>query len=527
MKLRLIFAMLICIFLCSCAPNYRGEIPNLEFEAVKYTNDGKPCYYLFDDNPEHLHEDFLADGDVSSSIAHFENLKPGIYTIFSYHHRGDSSEAEEDLFFDVLFRPRINSEYKINKIGLDHDWQWNKAWADFSGVDVYLPEYLKSFECTCPDKACSKPDSICPEEVCPCTVRNELVEANPERYVETGEIFAISGGQYQLLSEQITVIKNEKINEIRHGGYNEPIWLMMEFEIISGEMTVDTVAYNDLEKAKEKFGEMIPGRVAKEPQFKGIAENAPIVEAKLEYVFDDTTKPGPLPVRIFNQRYPEGYVAKDGNFGTNVNTWKVEELVAAESAESDMMKLVYRDEAKLSLYGENAVNKNDVWLFDPFHTSLYSDKGNGDFVPNIPMAQIDFPAGREKTPADFYGNYVLNLGNFGVRYLYTFNLKNQASEPKTFCFSMNSLSGQVYRYTLYKENEKVQDDGGRYIMKKFDIDPAENPESTTEPKERLEPSKYTSTERFTLEPNSEYILEFEVVTLTGCDAPMTNTLSIE
>ena len=73
----------------------------------------------------------------------------------------------------------------------------------------------------------------------------------------------------------------------------------------------------------------------------------------------------------------------------------------------------------------------------------------------------------------------------------------------------------------------MQDDGGRYIMKKFDIDPAENPESTTEPKERLEPSKYTSTERFTLEPNSEYILEFEVVTLTGCDAPMTNTLSIE
>ena len=43
MKLRLIFAMLICIFLCSCVPNYRGEIPNLEFEAVKYTNDGKPC----------------------------------------------------------------------------------------------------------------------------------------------------------------------------------------------------------------------------------------------------------------------------------------------------------------------------------------------------------------------------------------------------------------------------------------------------------------------------------------------------
>lgn len=122
---------------------------------------------------------------------------------------------------------------------------------------------------------------------------------------------------------------------------------------------------------------------------------------------------------------------------------------------------------------------------------------------------------------------MLNLGNFGVRYIYTFNLSNQSSSEKVFCFAMNSMSGHVYRYSLCSGGTLIKDDGGRYIMKKFDADPAENPKSKTDPKERLEPAKYTAAEKFILEPSTDYVLTFEVVTLTGCNAPITNTLSIE
>lgn len=525
--LRFLCVLCICTSLCACAPNYTGEIPNLKFTPTEKTQDGKPCFYLFDDNPEHLHKDFLADGEIPSSIAHFEALKPGVYTIFSYHHRGDSAESDTDLFFDVLFRSTQPSEYKITKMGLDHNWQWNKAWADFSGVDVYAPEYLKSFDCTCEKCKCGEPDGVCPDTACPCTVRDEFFKSDSLHYDDLNHSITAASSDKQLLSEVIPKIKEERINEIRHGSYNEPIWLMMEFEIISGEMTIDTVAYTDLEKAKASFDTMLGGRVEKEPQFKGMAENAPVVTAELNYIFDDTTKKGALPVRIFNQRYPEGYVAKDGSFGTNVNTWKVKELIAAESAESDMMRLTYHDRAKLNLYGNTVTDKNDIWHFDPFHTSLYAESGNPDFVPNIPMSQVDYPSGGEKIPHEFYSKYVCNLGNFGVRYLYTFNLKNYSSEEKTFCFSINSLSGQVYRYSLVSDGKTIRDDGGRYIMKRFDADPAEDPKSTSEPKARLEPNKYTTTERFALQPNSEYTLSFEVVTLTGCDAPMTNTVSVE
>ncbi len=508
--------VLACIFAltCSCSgnlSNYTGEIPNLEFTHVTKDESGKSCYYLFDDNPEHLNPEFLADGETPSSIAHFDELKTGVYTVFSYHHRGDAAESEQDLFFDVLFRGGSEAEYRITKIGLDHDWQWNKVWADFSGTDVFLPEYLKTSACICKNCSCSKADGTCENEKCGCIVKNELVQADSDRFSGLNKV--IKGNQ--LLSEVIPNIGTERINEIRHGSYNEPIWLMMEFEILAGELSVDTIAYKNKDIAKSNFEIMKKGKVAYEPQFKGIAESAPVVKAELSYTFDNSAKAGPLPVRIFNQKYPNGYVARDGVFATNVNTWKDSKFIKAESAESDMMRLTYRDEEKLSLYGSSVTEKTDIWHFDPFYTSLYSDNGNDTFVPNIPMSQVDYPKGNERTPAKFYSRYVCNLGNFGVRYLYTINLKNHSGSEKNFNFSINSVSGQLYRYSLYKDAEIVCDDGGRYIMKKFDKEPVKE-----------KPQKYTTTESFSLKPHTDYVLKFEVVTLTGCDAPMTNMFSV-
>ncbi len=524
--LLIILGILSAILISGCgADTYTGEIPTLEFSKVTHTPDGKPCFYLFDDNPEYLNKNFLADGDIPSSIAHFDDLGEGVYTVFSYHHRGTAAESQEDLFFDLLFSADSGAKYKITKIGLDHNWQWNKAWADFTGTDVYLPEYLNTYNCTCQNGRCFEDDGICDGE-CDCIVKNQLVKADSGHYQGLNELQNISNG-YQLLSEIIPTIDKERINEIRHGGTVEPIWLIMEFEILSGSLDVSTMAYRDKEKAKENFGAMEKGYLDDEPQYKGRSENAPIVETELSYTFDNSTKSGFLPIRIINQRYPDGYIAKDGAFGTNVNTWKNKEILIAESAESDMLCFTYQDKKKLSYYGENTDKGSDLWTFDPYHTSLYKEDKNPDFRPNITMAEVDYPKGGENISPGFYEDYVLNLGNYGVRYLYTINLTNNSDRKITFNFSLNSVSGQVYRYSLYKGEELVCDDGGRYIMKKFDMDPAEDPKSKAEPKERLKPAKYTTTQRFELEPENEYVLKFETVVLTGCDAPMTNIFSVE
>ncbi len=518
-KIGMLCIIAAALMLTSCGKGYSGEIPDLIFWPAKYTDDAKPCFYLFDDNPEHLNPEFLADGEEPSAIASFDGLTPGVYTVFSYHHRGSAAQSEQDLFFDMLFGTQSGAELKINRIGLDHDWQWNKAWADFSGVDVFSPMYLRTYSC--------ENGGDCGDADCSCRVENELTLSDSTQFSELGEKVILGAGDKKLLSEVIPDIAEERINEIRHGGYNEPVWLMMEFEIVSGELSADTIAYCDREKARENFDTMKNGRVAYEPQFKGIAQNAPEVVANLSYTITDDIKAGPLPVRIFNQRHPDGYVCRDGWFATNVNTWKDEKLISAESAESDMMHLSYKDAEKFNLYGENVIEKDDIWHFDPFYTSLYSDEDNENFVPNIPMSQVDYPKGRENTTKDFYSKYVLNLGNFGVRYIYSISLKNEGEKDRTFMFSMNSPSGQLYRFSMKRDGETVRDDGGMYIMKLCDVDPREDPDSKTEPKERLKPDKYTTTEEFVLESGGEYELVFEVVTLTGCDAPMTNMMSIK
>lgn len=64
-------------------------------------------------------------------------------------------------------------------------------------------------------------------------------------------------------------------------------------------------------------------------------------------------------------------------------------------------------------------------------------------------------------------------------------------------------------------------------MKNFDDDPAEDPASTSDPKERLKAAEYSDTLSFDVKPNSECDIKIEVTTLTGCTAPMHNTMSIE
>lgn len=544
---KLIAALLSAVMLCSCGigKNISGAFISVDESApvisfAARTSDGElPEYYLFDDNPEHLNSKFLADGETPSSIAHFEGLMPGIYTVFSYHHRGYSVDLNADLYYDAVFSSDGGGSFEILNLGLDHDWDWNQAWADYTNMPVSMPEFLRTFNCTCGEECpCGEEDGECINAHCPAVIRNQRRDPKTEAFVSLNRKNDVKGGEQVYLSELEERIGREDINHFRYGGWNEPMWLMMRFKVTDGSINFDTVAYQNIEAAKANFGTLLKGPFDNEPQYKGIAANAPDVTAELSIEIDDDTNDGPLPVTVKNMRVPGGYTIPDGTFATNVNTWRESRPIAAES---DMMRLEYEDETKLPLYGVNTADRDSVWRFDPFHTKLYGGYDEdysralskygvptgGDFVPNIETERIKYPTGVELSSDKYYSYTACNLGNFGVTERYIIHAVNRASASRSLTFELKSIAGQVYRFSQTDENgETVCSDGGQYIMKKFDDDPKEDLSSDAEPKERLKPAEYGDTLSFEFKPGCGYDIEVEVTTLTGCVAPMHNTFGI-
>lgn len=513
------------------------DAPVIEFTAQTESEDGLPEYYLFDDNPEHLNSKFLADGETPSSIAHFENLTPGIYTVFSYHHRGYSVDFQADLYYDAVFSSADGGEFEILNLGIDHDWNWNQAWADYASENVSMPEFLRTFNCTC-----GANENEYHSSDCPAVIRGEIRTPNTAKYDNLNKSKSISAGDTTYLSEYVRYISKNDINHFRYGGWNEPMWMMMRFKVTGGTVNFDTIAYTDKAAAKKNFSTLKKGAFDNESQYKGIAQNAPIVTAEFEYEIDDSTPSGAVPVTVKNARVPDGITIKDGIFATNVNTWREPHPIAAES---DIMVLEYTDDTKLALYGDDVPEtwKNNVWRFDPYHTKHYGnydDEWNARlesygvpteerFQPNIDIIDTNSPSGTAIATDEFYKYNACNLGNFGVTERYKIHLKNSGTRERQFSFTLSSIAGQVYRYSLTdsETGEIITDDGGTYIMKKFDDDPREDPTSTSDPKERLKPAEYGDTITFELSPGKEYDAIIEITTLTGCIAPMHNQMNVQ
>lgn len=505
------------------------EIPLISFEAEK----GE--YYLFDDNPEHLTPDYLADGEIPSSIAHFGSLEPGVYTVFSYHHRGDSDDYQADLYYDTVFSSENGGSFEILQIGLDKNWDWNQAWADYTDTPVQMPLYYRIFDCTC-GAGTSHRSGV--NNDCPAVIQNQRRDPKTSLFNSINVVNTLGSGESVFLTDIESRIEAEDINHFRYGGYNEPMWLMMKFRVVSGTVDFDTVAYRNKDAAKANLSVMADGAFRNEPQYKGIAESAPVTTAKFGVTLSENDTPGAIPVMVKNMRVPEGYVIENGTFGVYVNTWREEEPIAAES---DLLPLKYRDDTKLSLYGSSVKDMDNIWIFDPYHTKLYSDTYTGadrdlissygaplgnDFEPNIETAILDYPTGDELCSDDFYRLTACNLGNFGVTTRYDIELTNEDEKTRQFCFDMSSIAGQVYRYSCTDESGNIRySDGGSYIMKKFDDNPPEDPLSQEDPKERLEPERYSDTLVFDIGSGEKFDIKIEVTTLTGCKSPMYITMS--
>ena len=150
------------------------------------------------------------------------------------------------------------------------------------------------------------------------------------------------------------------------------------------------------------------------------------------------------------------------------------------------------------------------------------------FIPNSPMSETNHPTGDEISSYDFYKYTACNLGNFGVTNRYVIHISNTDSKVRKFLFDMSSIAGQVYRFSQTDGNGNViYNDGGEWIMKRYDSNPAVDPQSTSDPQGRIEPPEYSDTLGFDIAPGAKNIVTLEIATLTGCTAPLHNTMYVE
>ncbi len=72
-----------------------------------------------------------------------------------------------------MFSSSNEGEFEILNLGIDHDWDWNQAWADYTGTEVVMPEFLRTFNCTCGEDCPCINGGDCPDPSCPAIIRNE------------------------------------------------------------------------------------------------------------------------------------------------------------------------------------------------------------------------------------------------------------------------------------------------------------------------------------------------------------------
>lgn len=203
------------------------------------------------------------------------------------------------------------------------------------------------------------------------------------------------------------------------------------------------------------FGEYIRDRM-----HKGVADNLPVVDAYLQYEVDQYNNEGTyLPVKIYNQYYPEGHQMTE--WVTHINP-QADNFYGQFGTESDLMVLKYKDPSKLLYYGKDVpeAERDDVWVFDAFHSDTIGYDGlvtgyePDGYRPNYPLS----------IERDNIG-YSCSLGNFGVTTTYHISINNNSYKPRYWKYNMLSSSNAIVM---------VQDGAGNLLQPVVSKGPTED-----------------------------------------------------
>lgn len=178
-------------------------------------------------------------------------------------------------------------------------------------------------------------------------------------------------------------------------GYNKPVQILGQIEILSGKMNLNVAAFKAGEEIGDRSGfnaDATYGSYAYCRTQKGIADSLPQTSVDLEYTIDNKVKDGDtISNKLFNQYKPDGYVTS--TWCTNLNPQ--DDIWSKDiSVQNDLLVLKYEDDKKLTFYGKNVKNKNkdNVWIWDPFHSDTGQYPGastwqsEDDYVPNYELS---------------------------------------------------------------------------------------------------------------------------------------------
>ena len=395
--------------------------PDLKFTP---TNDGK---FIYCNNPEGITSDDLANGDNPVYLMNNEGLTPDRYIIYLTHFNLVTDEIDEktkvpgkNIYLNGIFTALEDSEIVLSRTAFEipeNSLHFNtdtgeRIWDEgsFSSLHAHADLMNETISTLHSDKV-YKPT---PQEK-----RTIILKKGESAYL----------GDY--------------IENFASVPYPKHVFLGADMEIISGTVDFNVFAsYNEHLITTPSHGFYVRDKTQK-----GIANSLPRVTAKLEYTIDDTTSDGePLPVTVYNQYVPEGNTVTE--WVTNLNPL-ADMYTKRIVAESDILTLYYKDPYKLRLYGSEVAEneKNDVYIFDPFHSDTNHFPGNDSgynektYIPNYPQS-----------PENDKINYSCNIGNYGVATVYNITVHNNSSADRYFDYVATCTSDLIVKVTDEKGN---------------------------------------------------------------------------
>lgn len=330
---------------------YVNAPQEIKFDQNAEGDVGSGNYYIFVDQPEHIRTyDIINGTEPPRTLMDLNDLGPGKYTYFEYHHKATEYIADKDengnpyrrlfwegnnggafgnnvsLYYDGIFynKPGQTGTIKVTKLGCTTEGN-GKKWDIPQTYDCFNGCYdgTSMFRYTIP---------------------------SDEKKITSTNSFKIS----EMLDNDEIKINQNYTDDM---GY---LFIMMEFEVTGGSVSFSSMAAENSPDFSAFNNGNIKCRYEDQPHqcIKGMGEFDQVIDAQeLNYYFDGTNgyDEVALPVKIKNSVYSDDTVQKD-YFTTN------------SSPLYSNLYDNYPESAVLSItYKGLAGNENRTMTFDPYH----------------------------------------------------------------------------------------------------------------------------------------------------------------
>ncbi len=368
--------------------------------------------FIYSSNPEKIEEAHLAES--GNMLDNYENLSPGKYTYMAWYHNGTSSPIHTDVLFNSN-----NAQIRINKLGLQvfpcidaPQWTGIQAYSDFIGKTI--DNSLEIHPCN---------PSVCYPAALDLPKTYDINSNVQSRW--------LSDIYYNAYGKHYPNMAN----------YNEPIYIIMEFEVLSGSTSLSTIAYKTTSD-KTKFilydapyvqDVTVATYTSGSPTWKGITGFKPIVETNLSHTIESSvnTDGYSIPMVVKNAF---GTVTT-GKWVTNLNPQN-DASAYKYIAESSMLDFDYSDEHD--------------WKFDTKHTSMKNipeGYAGSNFIPNDTLPYLTLPPGDIIPDGEYVGfkkqQISISQGNYSVENIYNITVTNNTNSAWKFNYRTDSKSGVV------------------------------------------------------------------------------------